>query len=168
MKPLHLWLTQQRYRRRLIVFAVGVLGVALGFIARSDSLSTGPRRLIGQVIAVNDDLSLRVRSDDATSPRRVTLAQLRWPDEWRSQAKRRLEQQAMNQSVTAVRDGGSADAMLVYLSDGLLLNEAMCDAGYAQCDEQDAGPLRPWLTRVQRWAKRGGRGLWGDTERNNQ
>lgn len=81
MKPLHLWLTQQRYQRRLIVFAVGVLGVALGFIARSDSLSTGPRRLIGQVIAVNDDLSLRVRSDDATSPRRVTLAHLRWPDE---------------------------------------------------------------------------------------
>jgi hypothetical protein len=157
-------LTQQRYRRRLIVSAVGALAVALWFIAGGDSLSTGSRRLIGQVVAVNDDLSLMVRADDAIRPRRITLAQLRWPDEWRGRAKRRLERQVVNQSVAAVRDGGSPDAMLVYLSDGLLLNEAMCDAGDAQCDEQDAGLLRPWLTRVHRWAKRDGRGLWGETE----
>ena len=142
MQPLHHWLTQQRRKRWLIAFAVGALMLTLLAMARTTALAHGSHRIRGRVIAIGMDLSLRVRIDSPASSRqtrRLTLAGLHWPATWRKKARRRLRQQVLNQHVLATSETESPTAMLVYDAKGQLLNETLCESGFARSEERRVG-----------------------------
>jgi len=124
-------------------------------------------RWTGRVVAVAPDGSVVLR-DDAGQRRAVALRGVR-PIEGEQAAlvaylQDHLLGSTERRAVTVVHHAGDRRAGYLYAG-SMLINEHVIAAGHARAVRNDQHPIRDWLVRMERQARRQERGLWATAGR---